>query len=203
MSATMQAPSADVAAGAAGAIAPASTPRRGVRVRRHLGIVPPAPRRAARGPFIAVLAAVLGLGLLVILALNTVLAQGSFAAFDLRAENARLADQEQVLLRQVAAAESPEQLERAARSLGMVPAANPVFLRLSDGKVLGVPVPAAAPAPPRPAPKPAAAEPATRTAGDKPADKPAAKKAEEKAEEKAEKKPAQESDRATTRQEGR
>jgi hypothetical protein len=119
-------------------------------------------------------------GLLALLALNTVLAKGSFAAYDLRAEAAALADREQALLQQVATAESPEQLEAAARGLGMVPAQNPVFLRLADGKVLGVPV--AATAPPKPAPKPAPKPPASsRTTAE--ADKKAAdqKVAEEKA----------------------
>jgi hypothetical protein len=67
----------------------------------------------------------------------------------------------------VALAESPEQLERAARKQGMVPAANPVFLRLSDGAILGVPVAAKAerPAPSAAAaPKAAARKPAARTA---------------------------------------
>jgi hypothetical protein len=39
-------------------------------------------------------------------------------------------------------AEAPLEVERRARALGMVPAAAPVFLRLSDGAVLGEPVPA-------------------------------------------------------------
>jgi len=42
-------------------------------------------------------------------------------------------------------AEAPLEVEKAARTLGMVPAAAPVFLRLSDGKVLGEPVPAPEP----------------------------------------------------------
>lgn len=123
---------------------------------RHLAPVPEAVGRAAKGPFIALLTAILGVGLLTLLALNTALAQGSFTAFDVKAENARLADREQQLLQQVGAAESPQALEQQARSLGMVPAENPVFLRLADGKVLGVAVPAAAPVKPKPAPKPAA-----------------------------------------------
>jgi hypothetical protein len=136
--------------------APVAPPRAAQRPRghEHLSVVPGPVRRAARGPFIAFLAAILALGLLALLALNTVLAKGSFAVYDLRAESARLADREQALLQQVAAAESPEQLESAARGLGMVPAQNPVFLRLADGKVLGVPVAATAPPKPKPVAKP-------------------------------------------------
>lgn len=121
--------------------------------RRHLAPVPTPTRRPARGPFIAVLAVLLGAGLLGLLGLNTALAQGSFVAFDLRAENAVLAEREQDLLQAVAATESPEALEQRAAKLGMVRAENPVFLRLADGKVLGVPVAAQAPIVAKPKPK--------------------------------------------------
>lgn len=144
--------------------------------QRHLAPVPPPARRPARGPFIAVLTVLLGGGLLILLALNTALAQGSFVAFDLRADNAALAEREQDLLQDVAAAESPQELEESARRLGMVPAENPVFLRLSDGKVLGVPLPAQAPVKPKPvkvaAVAPAPAQPAAaRPAATQPAAK--------------------------------
>jgi hypothetical protein len=145
--------------------------------QRHLAPVPSPSRRPARGPFIAVLTVLLGCGLLMLLALNTALAQGSFVAFDLRADNAALAEREQGLLQDVAAAESPEALEQRAKSLGMVPAENPVFLRLSDGKVLGVPVPAQAPVKPKPKAAAAAATPTVPAAATKPtATKPSATK---------------------------
>jgi hypothetical protein len=44
----------------------------------------------------------------------------------------------------VARAEAPESLQQKALALGMVPVAAPVFLRLSDGAVLGSPRPAQA-----------------------------------------------------------
>jgi cell division protein FtsB len=128
--------------------------------KRHLAPVPPPTRRPARGPFIAVLTLLLAVGLLMLLALNTALAQGSFVTYELQADNAALAAREQRLLQEVAVAESPQTLEKRAQKLGMVPAANPVFLRLSDGKVLGVPVPAAAPPKPKPKPRVVPAQPA-------------------------------------------
>jgi hypothetical protein len=146
-------------------------PRQELRERAsaHLRVVPPARSRAARGPFLIVLGTVMLLGLLTLLALNTTLAQGAFVSFDLKQQTTALADREQELLRAVSAAESPVELEAAARALGMVPAENPVFLRLADGKVLGVPVPAEAPAKPAPK-KPAATKPAPAApAEDKPA----------------------------------
>ena len=49
---------------------------------------------------------------------------------------------EQLYSQQVAEAESPVTLQARANAAGMVPVTSPVFLRLSDGKVLGDPTPA-------------------------------------------------------------
>jgi uncharacterized membrane protein YukC len=88
---------------------------------------------------------VLGLGALLLL--NTLLAQGSFTLHTLDARVAELADREQALQQKVAELAAPQRLARRASAIGMVPSVNPAFLRASDGKVLGVPVPASAPAP--------------------------------------------------------
>jgi hypothetical protein len=90
---------------------------------------------------------VLSLGLGALLLLNTLLAQGSFALHSLEAQVSELADREQALRQKVAELAAPGRLERRARALGMVPSANPAFLRARDGKVLGVPMPATGPAP--------------------------------------------------------
>jgi len=130
----------------------ASAPRRATPSPRPELRVLPQPRfHAPRGPFVLVVGAVLTVGLIGVLLLNTVVAQDAFAVSALQARSAALADQEQALTQQVAAAESPQRLERRARALGMVPSVNPVFLRLADGKVLGEATPASAPAPVVPA----------------------------------------------------
>lgn len=86
---------------------------------------------------------VLGLGLLLLL--NTLLAQGSFTLHSLDAKVAKLADREQALQERTAELAAPQRLARSAAAIGMVPAANPAFLRVQDGKILGEPMPAAAP----------------------------------------------------------
>ena len=88
--------------------------------------------------------AVLASGFLAVLLLNTIISQGAFRQHELEIELILLAEKEESPGQQVQLAESPLKVERAARKLGMVPAAAPVFLRLSDGTVLGEPVPAAA-----------------------------------------------------------
>lgn len=110
--------------------------------RTELRLVPaPRRRRAARAPFVVVLLSLLAGGLVGLLLLNTVLAQGAFTVSDLKQRAATLTDQEQALLQVVAVEQSPQKLAARAIALGMVPSTNPAFIRLSDGAVLGVPTP--------------------------------------------------------------
>jgi cell division protein FtsB len=102
-------------------------------------VSPLGPERASRGVFALVVTAVLVIGMVVILVINTSLAQGAFTISELQAQRATLTQQEQTLSEAIAAASAPEALEQQARSLGMVPSENPVFLRLPGGKVLGKP----------------------------------------------------------------
>jgi hypothetical protein len=92
--------------------------------------------------------AALAAGFFAVLLLNTVISQGAFRQHELEIDLILLAEKEEALARAVQQAEAPLEVEKAARKLGMVPAAAPVFLRLSDGKILGEPVPASAPTAP-------------------------------------------------------
>ena len=119
-----------------------------------LRLVPQRRSSAPRAPFITMVVLLLAGGLLGLLALNTVLAEGAFRVHTLKAETKTLADQEQTLEREVETLRTPRNLAVKARELGMVDGGVPAFLRLSDGAVLGVEVPAAdaAAAPEAPAP---------------------------------------------------
>ncbi len=114
--------------------------------RAALRLVPTGRSRLASGPFALLVVGILLAGLIALLLLNTVLAQGAFVVNQKSADLDALRVQEQALEQQVAALETPDSLERRARRLGMLPAQTPVFLRVPDGKVLGVP--SAAPKPP-------------------------------------------------------
>jgi hypothetical protein len=92
--------------------------------------------------------AVLAAGFFAVLLLNTVISQGAFRQHELEIQLILLAEKEEALARAVQQAEAPLEVEKAARKLGMVPAAAPVFLRLSDGRILGEPVPATEPTAP-------------------------------------------------------
>lgn len=148
------------------AAAPASRQRQrpATPQRPRLRVVPLPVRRPARTPFVLLVAGLLAAGLLGLLLLNTVLAQDAFVVHDLQKQSALLTDREQALQQDVAAEASPERLAARARALGLVPSENPVFLRLTDGRIVGVPAAAKAPPKPKPTPKPAgAASPASPT----------------------------------------
>ncbi len=66
------------------------------------------------------------------------MAQGSYTMRDLQHRSDELADAQDALRHQIDGVSGPGPLAQRARELGMVPAETPAFLRLSDGKVLGV-----------------------------------------------------------------
>jgi hypothetical protein len=107
--------------------------------RPRLTVVDDRPFRAPRMPFVLFVVAMLGAGLVGLLLLNTSLQQGTFRVTELNQQAKDLRDQQEELERQVQSLEAPQNLADRALRLGMVPNPNPVFLRLSDGRVLGVP----------------------------------------------------------------
>ncbi len=140
--------------------------RAAARRRAQIVALPdPRPAVAGTGVFALVVVGTLVAGMVVLLVLNTSLAQGAFEIGTLTKAQNQLAVQEQQLLQEVARAEAPEALQARANDLGMVPVAAPVFLRLADGAVLGIPKPAKASRPKLPATgaAPSAVTTATRT----------------------------------------
>jgi hypothetical protein len=138
-----------------------------------LKLVPSARSTASRTPFVVVVVTLLVSGLLGLLLLNMVVAQGSFQLHALAKQGKALDLREQALANQVQALQAPGVLAQRATQLGMVPGGPPAFLELPSGKVLGQPTAGVAPAPVVTAP-PAAATTATKTTAT-PATKPTAK----------------------------
>ncbi|MGW6691676.1 hypothetical protein [Streptomyces sp. NPDC054961] len=130
------------------------------RLGRVLG--GPVAGQAARTPFVLLVVALLGGGLISLLLLNSALNQGSFQLSKLRKETTTLTDEEQALQRDVDGYSAPDALQRRAHELGLVPGGSPVFIG-ADGKVAGSASAAAEPpppsAPPVAAPSPGAAVP--------------------------------------------
>jgi hypothetical protein len=108
----------------------------------RLRVVSGAPLRQGSAAFGILCASLLAIGLIGLLLLNTSLAQGSFTLHDLRTTSDQLTDTQSALSQSVDASRSPANLAKEATSMGMVPAQTAAFLRLSDGKVIGVAQPA-------------------------------------------------------------
>jgi outer membrane biosynthesis protein TonB len=109
------------------------------RPEPKLRIVYGAPFRPPRMPFVIFVVSLLAAGLVGLLLLNTELQRGTFQITALNQQADQLRDNQEQLERQVRTLESPQNLADRALRMGMVPNPNPVFLRLSDGQVLGVP----------------------------------------------------------------
>jgi hypothetical protein len=108
----------------------------------RLRVVTGAPLRHGGAAFGVFCATLLTIGLIGLLLLNTVLAQGSFTLSKLRATSDQLTDVQGALNQSLDASKSPANLATKATSMGMVPAQSAAFLRLSDGRVIGVAQPA-------------------------------------------------------------
>lgn len=129
---------------------PAFAPRREINppprsdaAARRLRLVRPVRSRARKAPFVVVVMIMLSIGLVGLIIMSTVLQAQSFEAAKLEREANALEVQKQSLAREVDGLLSPASVARRALVFGMVPNTNPAFLRLSDGKVLGKPEPAA------------------------------------------------------------
>ncbi|MEU3553119.1 septum formation initiator family protein [Streptomyces fragilis] len=108
------------------------------RAARLAALLPTRGSQAARTPFVLLVVALLGGGLITLLLLNSALSEGSFRLSDLRRETKALTDDEQALQRDVDAHAAPDALARRAQELGMVPGGDPAFLQ-PDGTVRGRP----------------------------------------------------------------
>lgn len=107
-----------------------------------LRLVAPVRAKARRTPFVVILVAVLSLGLVGLIVLSTALQDQAFQLADLRQQAATLKLDQERAQHDIDYLDSPASVARKAVGLGMVPNRNPVFLRLSDGSVVGKPAPA-------------------------------------------------------------
>ena len=107
--------------------------------RARLTVVPRRRVRAARVPFVTLVSLVLLGGVIGLLMFNTSMQQAAFAATALEGQAGSLSAREQTLRMELDVLRDPQRVAERAQGMGMVPAVNPAFIRLSDGKVLGDP----------------------------------------------------------------
>lgn len=81
--------------------------------------------------FATFLSVVAGIGLLILLVVNILLAQDAFTLSELKAEAKIVADQREAINRQIDRESSPAALAKKATELGMRPSESPVFLNLA------------------------------------------------------------------------
>lgn len=104
---------------------------------KRLRLVAPARATTSRTPFVVVVILVISLGLVGLIFISTVLQGQAFNLDKLDRQAAELRTQQEALTHDLDAIKSPAGLAAAAVGYGMVPNTNPVFLRLSDGSVIG------------------------------------------------------------------
>ena len=96
-------------------------------------------KQADRKFFAIFVSVVGGIGLMLLLLINTLLAQDAFELTSLKLEAKLVSDEREAIARQIDKISSPEALAKSATALGMKPSENPTFLSL-DQKVIEVPV---------------------------------------------------------------
>ncbi|MEH1170008.1 hypothetical protein V6V47_31975 [Micromonospora sp. CPCC 205539] len=108
----------------------------------RLRVAPPPPVSVPRAPFAALIVVLVVGGVLGILAVNTKINENAFRLEKLEQQQARLDLEKQQLDKEIAAAKAPGNLTAQARRLGLVDAGEPAYIRLPDGRTIGVPKPA-------------------------------------------------------------
>lgn len=105
----------------------------------------PAPEQRRRPRLAYAVTALAGIAAIVIaqLLFSVAMTEGAYEIDGYKVTQTKLDRETQVLREQIDALESPQFLAANAEALGMVPNAAPVYLRLSDGAVLGQPTAAA------------------------------------------------------------
>lgn len=121
----------------------AAEPRRAPKPAPQRRLRPaPEPEPGRTKPRLAYAIIALGAVAVIVVAqllLSIAVTQGAYEIDTYQLRQAELAREEQKLAEDLDRVESPQYLAMNAEALGMVPNANPVYLRLSDGAVLGVP----------------------------------------------------------------
>ncbi|MET1043457.1 MAG: hypothetical protein ABWX59_04965 [Microbacteriaceae bacterium] len=108
---------------------------------RRIEVAPTRDQRRARPRTVYALATIAGVFAILIaqLLISIVLSDGAYQISALQTEQKELGRTAGTLTEELDVLNSPQHLAASAESLGMVSNANPAFLRLADGAVLGTP----------------------------------------------------------------
>ena len=117
-------------------------PQRDAAAAPRLQVAPPPPVRVPGTSFVALILVLVVAGVLGVVVVNTKINENAFRLERLQQQQARLDLEKQQLDKQIADAEAPGNLTAEAKRLGLVDAGEPGYIRLPDGKTIGVPQPA-------------------------------------------------------------
>ncbi|MCW3817354.1 hypothetical protein ONA91_23150 [Micromonospora sp. DR5-3] len=126
----------------AAALRPAERTRNTGAASPRLRVAPPPPVSVPRAPFVGLILVLVVGGVLGILAVNTKINENAFKLEKLQQEQAKLDVNQEQLEKEIADQEAPGNLTANARKLGLVESGDPAYIRLPDGKMIGVPHPA-------------------------------------------------------------
>lgn len=107
--------------------------------RPRLQVLPGRVETGKRIPFLVSCISLLCVGLIALLGLNIGLSHGAYEVYQLQKQQQQLVEATQDLNENLANVSSPAVLSARARALGMVPSGAPVFIGLSDGRIIGDP----------------------------------------------------------------
>jgi len=93
-------------------------------------------KRVEHKYFVAFVTLVGIVGLLMLLVINTLLAQNAFKLHRLQLQVQSLSDQREAVVREITLASSPEQLAAHAQALGMIASQSPRFLTLTAAPIV-------------------------------------------------------------------
>ncbi|PWR11275.1 hypothetical protein DKT69_27015 [Micromonospora sicca] len=108
----------------------------------RLRVAPPPPVSVPRAPFVGLILVLVVGGVLGILLVNTKINENAFKLEKLEQQQAKLDVDQQQLEKEIAEQKAPGNLTANARKLGLVESGEPAYIRLPDGKMIGVPHPA-------------------------------------------------------------
>ena len=91
-------------------------------------------------PFVLLVLALLGGGLICLLVINTTLSTAQFRITNLQQSNAALSQQEQALAQQIATDQAPATIEKRAYQLGMRQQKRLTFLNAATGRIYRQPM---------------------------------------------------------------
>jgi hypothetical protein len=124
------------------ALRPAERTRPTQAASPRLRVAPPPPVSVPRAPFVGLILVLVVGGVLGILAVNTKINENAFRLERLQEQQAKLDVDQQQLEKQIAEQKAPGNLTANARKLGLVESDDPAYIRLPDGRMIGVPHPA-------------------------------------------------------------